>query len=167
MPAPVVLIIAGSDSGGGAGIQADLKACEANGAFGTTAIAALTAQNTVGVQGVFSVPPEFVVQQMDSVLDDIGSHAIKTGMLATKDVICAAAARIKASAVASVVIDPVMVASSGDPLIADDAVASFKTELFPLATIITPNLPEASFLLGRTLGPFLNPPDSNLIFTVS
>jgi hydroxymethylpyrimidine/phosphomethylpyrimidine kinase len=151
MPAPVVLIVAGSDSGGGAGIQADLKACEANGAFGTTSIAALTAQNTVGVQGVFGVSSEFVVQQMDSVLDDIGAHAIKTGMLATKEVIEAVAARIKSSGVKNVVIDPVMVARSGDPLIADDAVASFKTELFPLATIITPNLPEAGFLLGRTL----------------
>lgn len=151
MPAPVVLIVAGSDSGGGAGIQADLKACEANGAFGTTAISALTAQNTVGVQGVFGVSPEFVVQQMDSVLDDIGAHAIKTGMLATKEVIEAVAKRITSSGVKNVVVDPVMIASSGDPLIAADAVESFKTELFPLATVITPNLPEASFLLGRAL----------------
>jgi hydroxymethylpyrimidine/phosphomethylpyrimidine kinase len=149
MAIPIVLSIAGSDSGGGAGIQADLKACEANGAFGTTAIAALTAQNTIGVQGVHAIPAEFVTQQIDSVVSDIGCSAAKTGMLPTQDIIRAVAAALKAHAISLVVVDPVMVASSGDPLIAPDAVAAFKTELFPLASIITPNLPEASHLLGR------------------
>lgn len=146
---PVVLSIAGSDSGGGAGIQADLKACEANGVFGTTAIAALTAQNTAGVQGVFPIPAEFVTEQINSVVGDIGCHVAKTGMLPSREIISAVAKCLRAHAISHVVVDPVMVASSGDPLIADDAVESFKTELFPLASIITPNLPEAGHLLGR------------------
>jgi hydroxymethylpyrimidine/phosphomethylpyrimidine kinase len=148
---PVVLTIAGSDSGGGAGIQADLKACEANGAFGTTAIAALTAQNTCGVQGVFPVDAQFLEQQINSVLDDIGCTVAKTGMLPTTEIITTVAKCLKGHKIGHLVIDPVMVASSGDPLIADDAVASFISELFPLASIITPNLPEASKLLGRSV----------------
>lgn len=140
------LTIAGSDSGGGAGIQADLKTFSALGCFGMSAITALTAQNTVAVTGIYPVSPQFVAQQIDAVLDDIGADAVKIGMLATPDVIAAVADRLTAHKVKDIVLDPVMVAKSGDKLLQDEAVDALKSELLPLATIITPNLPEAKVL---------------------
>jgi hydroxymethylpyrimidine kinase/phosphomethylpyrimidine kinase len=146
--APVVLTVAGSDSGGGAGIQADLKTCEANGAFGTTAIVALTAQNTQGVQGVDPVSPSFITAQIDSVLSDIGAHAIKTGMLPTAEVIKTVATALDAHGAKVRVIDPVFITASGFTLVSDDAIAAIKTVLVPTATVLTPNMPEAGALLG-------------------
>lgn len=142
------LTIAGSDSGGGAGIQADLKTFAAHGVYGSSAITALTAQNTLGVQGVFPVDPEFVGQQIDSVMEDIGADAVKTGMLFSADIIEAVAARVRKHAIRNLVIDPVMVAKSGDKLLRDDAIEALKAELMPLALIVTPNLGEASVLTG-------------------
>jgi hydroxymethylpyrimidine/phosphomethylpyrimidine kinase len=142
---PRVLTIASSDSGGGAGVQADLKAFARCGAHGMSAIVALTAQNTVGVRAIHEVPPDFVRAQIDAVLDDIGADAAKTGMLFS-------AALIEAVAVAlagrnlPLVVDPVMVASSGSTLLLPDAIGTMITRLFPLATVVTPNLPEAQAL---------------------
>ncbi|KAJ8611672.1 hypothetical protein CTAYLR_007900 [Chrysophaeum taylorii] len=144
---PRVLIVAGSDSGGGAGLQADIKTCEANGAFACNAVTAVTAQNTRGVHGIVGIDAEFVVAQMDAVLGDIGADAIKTGMLATTAVIRAVATRAR-SASAAVVVDPVMVAAGGDVLIDADAIDAVRHELLPLATIATPNRREAAVLLG-------------------
>jgi hydroxymethylpyrimidine/phosphomethylpyrimidine kinase len=155
-----VLIVAGSDSGGGAGIQADIKTVTALGGYAATAVTALTAQNTRGVFGVVGVEPAFIRQQIDLVLDDIGADAIKTGMLHSVAVIEAVAgaleARLEAGSGADaakppLVVDPVMVAQSGDPLLAEDAVAALAARLIPLADLITPNLPEAGRLLGRTV----------------
>ncbi len=142
-----VLTIAGSDSGGGAGVQADLKAFAAAGAFGTCAIVALTAQNTVGVTAVHPVPAPFVVAQLDAVFSDIGVDAAKTGMLFSRPVIEAVADYLDGRRVA-LVVDPVMVASSGAPLLEDDAVGALVSRLFPLATVVTPNLAEAQQLTG-------------------
>ncbi|HEY2355122.1 MAG TPA: bifunctional hydroxymethylpyrimidine kinase/phosphomethylpyrimidine kinase [Gaiellaceae bacterium] len=139
---PRCLTIAGSDSGGGAGIQADLKAFAAAGAHGSTAIVALTAQNTVGVNGVFEVPPAFVRAQLDAVWADIGVDAAKTGMLFSRAIVDTVVEWIEAHPV-PLVVDPVMVASSGAPLLQDDAVTALTWRLFPLATVITPNVPEA------------------------
>jgi hydroxymethylpyrimidine/phosphomethylpyrimidine kinase len=144
---PRVLTIAGSDSGGGAGIQADLKAFAAAGVFGTSAIVALTAQNTVGVTAVHEVPPEFVTEQLDAVYTDIGVDAAKTGMLFSRRVIDAIADFLEEHPT-TLVIDPVMVASSGAQLLEDDAVGALVTRLFPLATVVTPNLAEAKALAG-------------------
>ena len=144
-----VLVIAGSDSGGGAGIQADIKTITALGGFAATAVAALTAQNTLGVQGVLAVPPEFLRLQIDSVLDDIGADAFKTGMLDRAEIIAVAAERIATRPGLPFVLDPVMVAKGGARLLAQDAVASLKRHLIPLATLLTPNLPEAEVLAGR------------------
>lgn len=146
---PIALTIAGSDSGGGAGIQADLKTFSALGVFGCSAITSLTAQNTLGVQGVFPVPPEFVRQQIHSVLADIQVGAIKTGMLATADIIAAVAEALRAYPQIPVVLDPVMIATSGDRLLAEDAIQSLVRDLFPLAKVITPNLHEAAALLNK------------------
>ena len=146
------LTIAGSDSGGGAGIQADLKTFAANGCFGASVITALTAQNTRGVTGIHAVPVEFVERQMDAVLGDIGADAVKIGMLYSAELIEAVARKLKEYGVARVVLDPVMVAQSGDKLLRDDAVEALKAHLMPLAEIATPNLPEASALLGREAG---------------
>ena len=146
-----VLTIAGSDSGGGAGIQADLKAISANGCFGASVITALTAQNTVGVTAIHPVPVDFVAAQMDAVLSDIGADAVKIGMLFSPELIRTVAAGLKRHDVRTVVLDPVMVAQSGDKLLQDEAIDALKTELIPLATLITPNLPEASVLLGREI----------------
>jgi len=146
-----VLTIAGSDSGGGAGIQADLKAISANGCFGASVITALTAQNTVGVTAIHPVPIDFVAAQMDAVLSDIGADAVKIGMLFSPELIRTVAAGLKRHDVRTVVLDPVMVAQSGDKLLQDEAIDALKTELIPLATLITPNLPEASVLLGREI----------------
>ncbi len=143
------LTIAGSDSGGGAGIQADLKTFSALGCFGMSAITALTAQNTRVVTHIFPVPPEFIGQQIDAVMDDIGVDAVKIGMLHSPEVIETVAQKLKEWKCANIVLDPVMVSKSGDKLLRDDAVQALKEYLIPLATLITPNLPETSVLLGR------------------
>jgi hydroxymethylpyrimidine/phosphomethylpyrimidine kinase len=142
---PRVLTIASSDSGGGAGIQADLKAFARCGAHGMSAIVALTAQNTVGVHAIHQVPPDFVRAQIDAVLDDIGADAAKTGMLFSAPLIEAVADAL-AGRDLPLVVDPVMVASSGSTLLLPDAVGTLVTRLFPLATVVTPNLPEAQAL---------------------
>jgi len=141
------LTIAGSDSGGGAGIQADLKAFAAAGAHGMSAIVALTAQSTVGVTAVHELPPEFVVAQLDAVFADLGVDAAKTGMLFSRRVIDAVADFLGEHPV-PLVVDPVMIASSGAKLLQDDAVGALVTRLFPLATVVTPNLAEAIVKLG-------------------
>lgn len=146
-----VLTIAGSDSGGGAGIQADLKTFAALGCYGMTAITALTAQNTQGVQAIHAVPPEFLKAQLQSVLGDIGVDAVKIGMLHTPEVVRTVAWAIDHHGLQRVVLDPVMVATSGDRLIAQETVGVLVSELFPLAEVITPNLDEAGWLLGRSL----------------
>ncbi len=144
-----VLIIAGSDSGGGAGIQADIKAVTALGAFAMTAITALTAQNTLGVHGVLPVPLEFLRKQIAVVLDDIGADALKTGMLADSATIEAVCDEITARAPGlPLVADPVMVAKGGHPLLVPDAAETLKRRLLPIATVLTPNLPEAEALCG-------------------
>ncbi len=145
------LTIAGSDSGGGAGIQADLKTFAAHGVYGTSAIAALTAQNTQAVLGVYPVPADFVVAQIDAVASDIEIHAAKTGMLASPDVVEAVAAALARWAFQHLVVDPVMVAKSGDQLLAESAVHSVRRSLIPLATVVTPNRMEAEVLLGRSV----------------
>jgi len=142
------LTIAGSDSGGGAGIQADLKTFAARGVFGMSVITALTAQNTVGVQGVFEVPPDFVALQIDSIANDLGSDAVKTGMLASAPIITAIASKLREYHLGPLVVDPVMVAKGGDPLLRDDARDTLIRELLPLATLVTPNLHEAQVLCG-------------------
>jgi hydroxymethylpyrimidine/phosphomethylpyrimidine kinase len=148
-----VLIIAGSDSGGGAGIQADIKTVTMLGAYAATAITALTAQNTEGVFGVLPVPPDFVRRQIEVVLDDIGADAVKTGMLHDSAVIKTVAAALaeRASGV-PLVVDPVMVAKGGAALIESDAIAALKERLLVRAAVVTPNLPEAEILCGRKIG---------------
>jgi hydroxymethylpyrimidine/phosphomethylpyrimidine kinase len=146
-----VLSIAGSDSGGGAGIQADLKTFSALGCYGMTAITALTAQNTVGVAGIHAVPPAFLKAQLCAVLDDIGVDAIKIGMLHAPEIVEVVAWAIDHYRIAHVVLDPVMVATSGDRLIEEATVDVLRRELFPRASVITPNLDEAALLLGRPL----------------
>ena len=144
---PRVLSVASSDSGGGAGIQADLKAFARCGAHGMSAIVALTAQNTLGVTAVAELPPDFVRAQIDAVLDDIGADAAKTGMLFSAPLIEAVAAALAPRRL-PLVVDPVMVASSGSRLLREDAVATLTGRIFPLATVVTPNLPEAQALTG-------------------
>jgi hydroxymethylpyrimidine kinase/phosphomethylpyrimidine kinase len=146
---PRALTIAGSDSGGGAGIQADLKVFFALGCHGMSALTALTAQNTVGVNGVHPVPPDFVVAQIDAVATDIGVDSAKTGMLATSEIIEAVAAAIRAHGIDHLVVDPVFVSKSRDHLLAEDAVDALKESILGLAAVITPNLYEASGLLGE------------------
>ncbi|MEW6188111.1 MAG: bifunctional hydroxymethylpyrimidine kinase/phosphomethylpyrimidine kinase [Thermodesulfobacteriota bacterium] len=149
-----ILTIAGSDSGGGAGIQADLKAIAFLGAYGTSVITALTAQNTLGVQGIFPIPPIFVKKQLTSVLSDIGADAAKTGMLFTSEVIATVAGMIKKYKILKLVVDPLMISESGQRLSNRKAVTALREKLFPLAGLITPNLSEASVLTGfpvRTL----------------
>lgn len=145
---PIALTIAGSDSGGGAGIQADLKTFSAVGVYGASVITALTAQNTLGVQGVFDVPAAFVTRQMDSVFEDLKIGAVKIGMLSGPDVVEAVASGLERHRARNVVLDPVMVATSGDRLISEAAVRSLRDRLLPLALVLTPNLPEAAVLLG-------------------
>jgi len=142
------LTIAGSDSGGGAGIQADLKTFHQLGAYGMSAITAVTAQNTLGVQRAFALPPDVVEAQLDSVLSDIGADAAKTGMLATRDIVETVARKCREYGVRRLVVDPVLLSSSGTPLLAPDAVGAFVRELLPLAALVTPNAPEACALLG-------------------
>jgi len=157
-----VLTIAGSDSGGGAGIQADLKAISANGCYGLSVITALTAQNTKGVFGIHPVPVSFVQQQLQVVLSDIGSDAIKIGMLFSSELIEMIASELKIHARTNIVLDPVMVAQSGDKLLRDEAVDALKTHLIPVAHLITPNLPEASVLLGREITTFAELKDASV-----
>ncbi|WP_274361778.1 bifunctional hydroxymethylpyrimidine kinase/phosphomethylpyrimidine kinase [Paenibacillus thermotolerans] len=143
-----VLTIAGSDSGGGAGIQADLKTFQELRAFGMSAITAVTAQNTLGVQGVYPLPVEAVVSQIRSVGEDIGADAVKTGMLFSGEIIAAVAEQIARFGWSKLVIDPVMIAKGGAPLLREDAVDALRTKLIPLAEAITPNIPEAEALTG-------------------
>ena len=150
---PRVLTVAGSDSGGGAGIQADLKTMLAHGVHGMSVLAAVTAQNSVGVQGYWELPVEAVQAQLDSVLGDIGVDAVKTGMLASPQLVQAVAGRLRGVR-APLVVDPVGVSKHGDPLLQDDAVEVLRSELVPLATVVTPNLPEVTQLTGvRVEGP--------------
>lgn len=148
---PRVLSIAGSDSGGGAGIQADLKTVAALGCYGMTAITALTAQNTRGVRSIHGVPPQMLRDQIDAVIEDIGAHAVKIGMLHAPEIVDVVAAAIDRHALHNVVLDPVMVATSGATLIETPAIAALVRELFPRADLVTPNLDEASLLVGRPL----------------
>jgi hydroxymethylpyrimidine/phosphomethylpyrimidine kinase len=144
---PNVLTIAGSDSGGGAGVQADLKTFSALGAYGASVITALTAQNTRTVSAIHDLPPEFVTAQMDAVFGDIAFAAVKIGMLSRPAIIDAVAIGLRRHRARNIVLDPVMVAKSGDRLLGADAVAALRQRLLPLATVITPNLPEAAVLL--------------------
>ena len=145
---PVALTIAGTDSGGGAGIVADLKTFEAHGVWGTCAVVAVTAQNTVGVQAVGTLPAELVRAQVESVVSDIGVDAAKTGMLASTELVRAVAAAVREAGIAPLVVDPVLVSKHGAALLADDAVDALRDELLPLAAVVTPNLPEAARLVG-------------------
>ena len=145
---PRALTIAGSDSGGGAGIQADLKTFAAFGVFGASAITAVTAQNTLGVRAIHEIPAEVVTAQIDAVLSDIGADAVKTGMLFSAGIIEAVADRLRAFGVTRLVVDPVMVAKGGDRLLREDAVAALRELLLPIAAVVTPNAPEASVLAG-------------------
>lgn len=147
MSAPIALTIAGSDSGGGAGIQADLKTFSALGVYGASVITALTAQNTLGVQGIHDVPAEFVARQIRSVLDDLAVRAVKIGMLSVPATIEAVAQGL-AEFEGPVVLDPVMVAASGDSLLSESAIETLKRRLIPGVAVLTPNLPEAARLLG-------------------
>jgi hydroxymethylpyrimidine/phosphomethylpyrimidine kinase len=146
-----VLSIAGSDSGGGAGIQADLKTIAALGCYGMTAITALTAQNTLGVRSIHGVPPKMLREQIDAVIEDIGVHAVKIGMLHSPEIVLTVAQAIDRHALKSVVLDPVMVATSGAVLIDNPAIAVLVRELFGRVMVVTPNLDEASLLVGRPL----------------
>jgi hydroxymethylpyrimidine/phosphomethylpyrimidine kinase len=148
MAIPKALTIAGSDSGGGAGIQADLKTFSAFRVFGMSVLTAVTAQNSLGVQGVFSLPAEFVARQIDSVLSDFGADAVKIGMLSTAPIIETVAERLRAHRQERIVLDPVMVAKSGDPLLEPAARAALVRAVLPLAEVVTPNLPEAATLAG-------------------
>jgi hydroxymethylpyrimidine/phosphomethylpyrimidine kinase len=148
---PRVLSIAGSDSGGGAGIQADLKTFSALGCFGMTAITALTAQNTCGVRAIHGVPPQMLRDQIDAVMEDIGADAVKIGMLHAPEIVRTVAEAIDRHALKNVVFDPVMVATSGAVLIDQSAIDVLVHELFPRVTVITPNLDEAALLVGRPL----------------
>jgi hydroxymethylpyrimidine/phosphomethylpyrimidine kinase len=148
---PIALTIAGSDSSGGAGIQADLKTFHALGVYGASAITALTAQNTQGVRGVELANPEFVIAQIAAVMDDLSVDAVKTGMLATAGIIRAVTQTLDRYPGKPLVVDPVMVATSGDVLLAEDAIATIIAELLPRAHLITPNLPEAARLLGTAV----------------
>jgi hydroxymethylpyrimidine/phosphomethylpyrimidine kinase len=152
MKLPVALTIAGSDSGGGAGIQADLKTFAALGVHGTSAITAITAQNTVTVSDIVELSTRIVRAQIDAVVMDLGVDAAKTGMLASAAIIEAVVAAIEVHAMRNLVVDPVMVAKGGATLLRDDAIDALRTRLLPLAAVITPNLPEAEVLLGRQIG---------------
>lgn len=149
---PIVLSIAGSDSSGGAGIQADLKAASALGTYAATAITAVTVQNTLGVSEVYPLPPQAVVGQVQAVMDDLQPDALKTGMLYSKEIISALCATLRnVRNLPPLVCDPVMVSTSGHKLLQDDAIQSMVKELFPLSSLITPNLPEAETVLGRSV----------------
>ncbi|MBP8960196.1 MAG: bifunctional hydroxymethylpyrimidine kinase/phosphomethylpyrimidine kinase [Bacteroidales bacterium] len=146
-----VLTIAGSDSGGGAGIQADIKTISACGCYAMSAITAITVQNTTGVSRVYPVPPEAVNGQITAVLDDIGTDAVKIGMLYSSEIIKAVKDALEKYRIKNIVLDPVMVAASGDKLLQDEAIETLKKELIPMARVITPNIPEAGILLGEKI----------------
>lgn len=146
-----VLTIAGSDSGGGAGIQADIKTISACGCFGTSAITALTAQNTLGVTDIHPVPVQTLEAQIRAVLDDIGTDAVKLGMLHSVEVIECVANLLVEYQISNIVLDPVMVATSGDKLIQNEAIAALQETLFPIVRLITPNIPEAEIISGKTI----------------
>lgn len=145
------LTIAGSDCSGGAGIQADLKTMTVNGVYAMSAITALTAQNTTGVSGIMEVTPEFLALQLDAIFQDIFPDAVKTGMLSSAALIQVISAKLKEYQAKNIVVDPVMVATSGSKLISDEAIETLKTSLLPIATVITPNIPEASVLTGMEI----------------
>ena len=148
---PVALTIAGSDSGGGAGIQADLKTFAVLGVHGTSAITAITAQNTTGVTDILELPTSLIREQIAVVVDDIGVHAAKTGMLSSAAIIATVADAVERYGIGNLVVDPVMVAKGGAKLLRDDAVTAMRDLLMPLAAVVTPNLPEAQVLLGREI----------------
>ncbi len=151
MTLPIALTIAGSDSSGGAGIQADLKSFAACGVFGASVISALTAQNTRGVTAIHSVPPDFITAQIDAVFDDLDIRAVKIGMVAQRDAIVAIAAGLDKWKPTHVVLDPVMVATSGARLLVEESIEALRTQLIPRAHLITPNLPEAAALLDEPI----------------
>ncbi|HIF9317864.1 TPA: bifunctional hydroxymethylpyrimidine kinase/phosphomethylpyrimidine kinase [Photobacterium damselae] len=144
---PITLTIAGSDSGGGAGIQADIKAISATGGYACSVITALTAQNTQGVRGIYSIPANFVAEQLDAVFQDLDIKAVKIGMLSDSNIISIIAHKLRQYQPKYLVVDPVMVATSGDLLLEHNAISTLKEQLLPLANVITPNLPEAAALL--------------------
>lgn len=148
---PIVLTIAGSDSGGGAGIQADIKAISATGSYACSVITAVTSQNTLGVSAIHPIPVEHIESQLDAVFSDLNVVAVKVGMLADADIIAMVARKIRQYQPKYLVVDPVMVATSGDPLFAQSAVETLKQQLLPLADLITPNLPECAALTGRDI----------------
>jgi len=147
-PFAIVMTVAGSDSGGGAGIEADLKTISALGAYATCAVTAVTAQNTLGVQGMHVLPAAFVGRQIDSVMSDMGAAAAKTGMLANEEIVRVVADRVERHHVENLVVDPVMVAKSGDRLLAPEAEQALVERLLPLALVVTPNLDEAQWIVG-------------------
>ena len=147
-----VLTIAGSDSGGGAGIQADIKTMTMNGVYAMSAITALTAQNTLGVTGIFETTPEFLGMQLDSIFTDLRPDAVKIGMVSSTPLIGIIAEKLKYYDAENIVVDPVMVATSGAKLISEDAVDALTGDLFPLASVLTPNIPEAEVLCGHSIG---------------
>ena len=149
---PTAMTIAGSDSGGGAGIQADLKTFAALGVYGTSTLTAITAQNTVGVTAVHEIPTDVIASQIEAVVTDIGADAVKIGMLASTPIIECVSAELKRHRITQLVVDPVMVAKSGDTLLREDAVRSLCTRLVPLAALVTPNIPEARALTGVEIG---------------
>ncbi|MDP6668191.1 MAG: bifunctional hydroxymethylpyrimidine kinase/phosphomethylpyrimidine kinase, partial [Dehalococcoidia bacterium] len=149
---PVVMTIAGSDSGGGAGIQADLKTFAAHGVHGTSAVTAITAQNTLGVTAVQEIDLDVIAAQIDAVVEDMHPVAVKTGMLSSPEIVRLVAAKATEHDWQTLVVDPVMVASSGAKLLRDEAVETYRSELLPLATVATPNLPEAADLTGIEVG---------------
>jgi hydroxymethylpyrimidine/phosphomethylpyrimidine kinase len=151
MNIPKALTIAGSDSGGGAGIQADLKTFSAFRVYGMSVITALTAQNTIGVQGIHEIPASFIAKQIDSIMTDMGTDATKTGMLSNVEIVRTVAEAIKSYKIPNLVVDPVMIAKSGDALLADSARKAIKEDLIPLARIITPNVFEAEALLDQKI----------------
>ena len=145
------MTIAGSDSGGGAGIQADLKTFSALGVFGTSTLTAITAQNTVGVTAVHEIPTDVISAQIDAVITDIGADAVKTGMLSSAAIVATVSAAVRRHGITNLVVDPVMVAKSGDRLLREEAISSICNDLIPLAKVVTPNIPEAEDLTGLSI----------------
>lgn len=150
-PVPKAMTIAGSDSGGGAGIQADLKTFAALGVYGSSVLTAVTAQNTLGVTAVHEIPTDVITKQIDAVLNDIGADAVKTGMLVNSEIIECVAQQLEKHQVRTLVVDPVMVAKSGDHLLQQDSVQALASRLLPLAAVVTPNIPEAERLIGMSI----------------
>ncbi len=148
---PTAMTIAGSDSGGGAGIQADLKTFSALGVFGTSTLTAITAQNTVGVSAVHEVPTEVISAQIDAVMTDIGADAVKTGMLSSAAIVATVSDAVRRHGIDNLVVDPVMVAKSGDRLLREEAISTICSDLIPLARVVTPNIPEAEDLTGLSI----------------